>query len=196
MQYLIVLLILAVVGFFIWRRSRSKSRSADALEKRDDYGTLSMPPSPEAQIILSSMTEEENLNFRGLLGCAQEWHESVLEQRPLLFHPEGRAALWGAALSKIADHYHEIGRNDKALFFTETAWNLSKYPVFAYNAAVLRRESGDLIQAAQLFHAYLETYPGLMKSYTLMLVNPEVTANELEEMARVARARLSAMKDG
>ena len=196
MQILTVLAVLVAAGLFIWLRARSKSRATDPKEYRGDYGRLSMPPSPEAATILSSMTEEEKLNFRDLLGRLQEWHESIAEKGPLSFHPEARASLWGTALAKIADHYREIGRNDRALFFTSAAWNLSRYPVFAYNVAMLSIETGDVIHAKNLLETYLAEYRNVLTSSSLRLVNPEVTADELERLAKSARTKLAALQPG
>src|SRR5438445_742287 len=99
-----------------------------------------MAPSREAEAIASSMTQEEKVNFRDLLGRLQEWHESGVGEGPLSFHPGGRAMLWSVALGKIADHYRETNQTDKAFFFTNAAWILSNYPVFAYNAGMLSIE--------------------------------------------------------
>jgi hypothetical protein len=161
---------------------------------RDDYGTLFMPPSSEAGALLTVMTEEDKSNFADLLRHLQEWHESVAEKSPLSFHPEARACLWGVALAKIADHYREIGRNDKAIFFMSAAWNLSKYPIFAYNLAVLSTEAGDLKHAQPLLEVYLAEYRNVLTSPSLRLMEPDITAEELEDLAKSARARLDAIK--
>lgn len=168
-------------------------------DSRNDYGALYLPPSDEAKTILSSMTEEEKLNFNDLLGRLQAWHESIagtgasLRQgmRGFLLRPEIRACLWGTALAKIADHYREIGRLDRALFFSEAAWNLSRYPIFAYNAALLSQDIGDILRARTLFLTYLAEYRNALANPLLALVNPEVTPDELEQVARSARAKLA-----
>ncbi|MFI5109175.1 MAG: hypothetical protein ACHP78_10050 [Terriglobales bacterium] len=161
---------------------------------RGDYGTLSIPPSDEAKTILSSMTEEEKLNFNDLLGRLQGWHESVAETHPLHFHPAARASLWGAALAKLADHYREVGENDRALFMT-AAWTLSQYPIFAFNTALLLLsvDAGDVIHAGALLQTYLAEYRKVLTSPVLRLVNPEMTEEELEDIAKSARARLAAL---
>jgi hypothetical protein len=162
-------------------------------EDRSDYGTLLVPPSAEAGALLAAMTEEEKTNFIDLLRHLQEWHESVVKG-PLSFHPETRACLWGTALAKIADHYHEIDRNDKALFFMSAAWNLSKYPVFAFNVAVLSMAVGDLKHAQTLLETFLAKYQSVLTTPTLRLVNPDITAGQLEDYAKSARARLAKIK--
>jgi hypothetical protein len=179
-----------VMGLFSKLFGAAKSPKDD----RDDYGTLFMPPSAEAGALLAVMTEEEKSNFTDLLRHLQEWYESVAEKGPISFHPEARAGLWGIALAKIAEHYRDIGRNDKALFFTSAAWNLSKYPIFAYNVAVLSTEAGDLKHAQTLLEIYLAEYGNVLTSPSLRLMNPEITAEELEDLAKSARARLAAIK--
>ena len=136
----------------------------DTQQDRSDYGTLAMPPSAEAGALLAAMNDEERLNFTDLLGHLQEWHESIAETDQLRFHPEARAVLCGAGLANIADHYREAGRNDKALFFTSAAWELSRYPVFAFNMAVMSSEAGDVKGARTLFQAYLAEYRNVLTS--------------------------------
>jgi hypothetical protein len=161
---------------------------------RDDYGTLSKPPSAEAGAILAAMTEEEKFNFNDLLQHLQEWHESVAEKGPISFHPEVRASLWGAALSKIADHFREVGQNHKALFFMSAAWNISKYPIFAYNMALLSIGAADERHAKTLLETYLAEYRKVLTNPALMFVNPEITEDDLEDIAKSARARLATMQ--
>ena len=165
--------------------------SKGAQKDRGDYGTLAMPPSAEAGALLAAMTDEERLNFADLLRHLQEWHESVAETDQLSFHPEARALLWGAGLAKIADHYREVGRNDEALFFTSAAWKLSRYPVFAFNLAVMSFEAGDVKGARTLFQTYLAEYRNVLTSPSMRLINPNITAEELETLARSARANVS-----
>lgn len=169
--------------------------SDEISDYRGDYGPLSLPPSEEAKAILSSMTDIEKFNFGDLLSRLQGWHESVAERHPLNFHPEARASLWGTALAKIADHYREVGRNDRALFFMRAAWSLSKYPTFAYNAALLLLsvDARDIVTAGALLQTYLTEYRKILTSPVLRLVNPEVTEEELERIAQTARARLAAL---
>ena len=167
--------------------SQNKERTGDW----DDYGTLSKPPSDEANAFLSSMTGEEKLNFHSLLGLLQE---SV--PAGMILHPEARASLWGAALAKIADHYRATGRNDRALLFMETAWSLSKYPVFAFNAALLSLSvnPADVTHARTLLQTYLAEYQNVLAKPVLMLVNPEFTATQLEDVAMFAREELAALQ--
>jgi hypothetical protein len=102
-----------------------------------EYGDASVPPSAEAGSILSLMTKEEKFNFTNLLRNLQEEFESAGEKGPLKFHAEVRAALWGLAFAKIADHYRGLGQDEKTMFFMSAAWHTSKYPVFAFNIAIL-----------------------------------------------------------
>jgi hypothetical protein len=139
------------------------------------------------------MTEEESLNFKDLLQRLQGWHESVAGSGPMSFHPEARAALWGAALGKIADHYRETNRNDRALFFTWAAWHLSRYPVFAFNAGVLAMAAGDTASAEEFLRTYLAEYSKVLVTPVLRLVDPEVTKEELERLAAMARSKLGAL---
>ena len=67
---------------------------------------------------------------------------------------------------------------------------LSGYPVFAFNLAVMSSEAGDVNGARILFQTYLAEYRNVLTSPTMRLVNPNVTAEELETLARSARARL------
>lgn len=167
------------------------SPAEGSTQYRGDYGNLFVTPSVEAAEIFSSMTREEKVNFTDLLGRLQEWHEGVVERGPLSFHPKARASLWGAALGKIADHYHETGQNDRALFFATAAWNISKYPSFAYNAGVLASEEGESARGKQFLQTYLDEYPEVLTNPILRLVEPTVTADELEHRAEAARAKLA-----
>jgi hypothetical protein len=165
-------------------------------DDRSDYGTLLMPPSSEAGALLSAMTEEEKFNFTDHLQHLQEWLESEMETSPdhLSFHPESRARFWGLALAKIADHYVDIGRHDKALYFMSIAWNLSEYPIFAYNLAVLSTGAKDLKHAQILLETYLTEYRNVITNPIFRIMNPHITEGELEDLAKSARARLAAIK--
>ena len=153
-----------------------------------------MAPSREAEAIASSMTQIEQVNFRDLLRRLQEWHESEAQKGPLRFHPDARARLWGVALPKIADHYREIEQNDRALFFTNAAWILSKYPVFAFNAGILSIEVGDTDRGRQFLKTYLDEYSNILTTRIFELVAPEVTPDELERLAETARYKLAALQ--
>jgi hypothetical protein len=105
----------------------------DVTESIDEYGPVSMPPSAEAGAILAAMSEDEKVDFSELLRHLQEELESHAEKdQSVKVHFEVRAAFWGIAFGKIADHYHDIGHDDKAMFFASTAWNVSKFPIFAF----------------------------------------------------------------
>jgi hypothetical protein len=162
-------------------------------QSRGGYGSLLVPPSTEAATVLASMTEEESLNFKDLLERLQEWHESAVGKGSLNFHPEARASLWGTALAKIADHYREIGRNERALFFANAAWTLSRYPVFAFNVGILAMAAGDTSRGKNCLQTYLDEYPKVLTTPSLRLVAPEVTEEELERLAKIARSKLGTL---
>jgi hypothetical protein len=127
-------------------------------EYRGDYGNLFMPPFPEAESFLSSMTKDERLNFNQLLRRFQEWYEPEAG-RPITFHPETSAAYWGQALAKIADHYRDVEDDMRAIFFFTSAWNISKYPVFAYKAGMLSIHAAEETAAGLcLLESYLAEY--------------------------------------
>lgn len=163
-------------------------------DDRSDYGSLLMPPSAEAGAIQAAMTDEEKANFIDLLRHLQEWYDSGSEEGPVSFHPEARALLWGTALAKIADHYHSTNRPDKALFFCSTAYNLSQHPFFAYNVAMLSVAAGDLKRAQTLLETFLAHHQDMLTSPRMRLVSPDITAEELEDMAKSARAKLAWIK--
>jgi hypothetical protein len=137
------------------------------------------------------MMAEEKLNFTSLLQNLQEWHESAEKKGPIRFHADARASLWGAALAKIADHYRGVGRNEKTMFFMSAAWHISKYPIFAYNMALLSMAEGDDEHAKILLETYLAECKKVMKTPVLRLVNPEIREEKLEKLAESARAKLA-----
>ena len=158
-----------------------------------DYGTLSRPPSDEANEILSKMSQEEQLKFTDLLRGFQTLLDSKAGTPGMLFHPDIRAAVWGVALAKIADGARSMGRLLRALFFMQAAWNLSRYPVFAFHAALLACDAGDNRCASLLLQGYLAGYREVPTSPALMLVYPRTSAGELESMACSARAKLATL---
>jgi hypothetical protein len=158
-----------------------------------DYGTLSVPPSDEASTILLAMTDEERRNFNDLLDQLQKWHERAARTPGLLLHPEARACLWGAALAQIADYFRGIEQNRRALFFAGAAWNISKYPVFAFNTALLSFNEGDIRRAGNLLQKYLDCYKDIPKSATMRLVDPTITIEQLEALAETALAQIKAL---
>jgi hypothetical protein len=157
---------------------------------RGDYGNLLLPPSAEAATILWSLNEEEQVNFKGLLNCAQESYESAGQQGPVEFHPDARASLWGAALSKLADHYLENDQIGRAFFFSLSAWSISANPVFAYNSGILAIALGDVVKGKNLLQIYLDSYHSILTNTTLMIATPDFTANDFEQLATKARRRL------
>jgi hypothetical protein len=161
---------------------------------RGDYGPVRLAPSADVNAILTSMTKEERLNFDDALAHVQKWYDSGAgAQGPVSFHPEGRAALWGAALAKIADHFHHTGRDDRAFFFTDAAWKVSKYPVFAFNAGILSMAQGDYVKARSLLLAYLDGYQKVLATSSFQLIDSKITAENLELMAQNAQERLTAL---
>jgi hypothetical protein len=161
---------------------------------RGDYGDLLLPPSAEAATIFRSITEVERTNLKGLLKCAQKSYESAGQQGPITFHPEARSALWGAALSKLADHFREEGNITRALFFALAAWNISKHPIYAYNSGILARSLGDLEESKRLLNIYLDGYQSIAGTVMCALGTPEFTANDFERLAGTARRRLVELK--
>lgn len=111
-----------------------------------------------------------------------------------MLHPQARASLWGAALAKMADHFRETGHDDRALFFVGAAWNISKHPIFAFNAALLSFNAGDTMRAKSLLQDYLAAYQGVLKNSALMLASPEISSEDLETLAVSARSRLAAIE--
>lgn len=158
-----------------------------------DYGTLLKPPSNEANNLLSPMTETEKSWFTGLLEHAQKWHESEVGQAGLIFHPEARTAMWALALSKIADRYHESSDCQRALFFADAAWKLSRYPVFAFNTAVLHMALEQEEAAKPLLYSYLAEYKNIHSNSVWQFINPAITSEQLEKLADSARVRLTAI---
>jgi hypothetical protein len=161
---------------------------------RGDYGDLLLPPSAEAATILWSLNKEELLNFKGLLNCAQESYERAGQQGPVKFHPDARASLWGAALSKLADHYLDIDLTDRAFFFSMSAWSISTNPIFAYNSGILAIALGEGVKGRNLLQIYLDSYKSVITNPTLMLATPDFTADEFERLATDARKRLGELE--
>jgi hypothetical protein len=163
-----------------------------------EYGPLSMPPSAEAAATLAMMSEEDKMNFRELLRRLQEWLESHAENnQSVKVHSEGRGAFWGIAFGKIADHYRDIGRDDKAMFFASTAWNVSKFPVFAFNTGLFAFLAEDYERARTLLQTYLSEYRKILtdpKWNTFWKsTGVEWTEDELEKLAESARAKIAAI---
>jgi hypothetical protein len=162
----------------IMHRHNDSSQDANGEESQDDFGPAFMPPFEEAKTILASMTSEEKAKVYDLLQEISMWFEG--------------AVLWGIALAKLADVCNETGRNDKAAFFMKFAWALSKYPIFAWNAAVLSLETEDLSDVRALLQAYLDEYPRVLFSPTFARINPELTLDKLEHFANSARRLVAA----
>ncbi len=190
-----VVIALGAIILGIWSGMKESRKKENVPQDfRGDYGPAKLAPSADAKSILTSMTEEERSNFDDALAHLQKWYDSTAgDKGPVSFHPEGRAVLWGTALAKIADHFHQIGRDDRALFFTDSAWKLSKYPVFAFNAGILSMALGDHVKAKRLLVAYLNEYQKVLATSSFQLIDSKITTNELERMAQNARTRLSAL---
>jgi hypothetical protein len=156
-----------------------------------DYGILTVAPSDEAKALQRTMSEEEKVNLEGLLAHLQVQQDAAASTPGLLLHPDARASLWGAALANIADHYREMGDNERALFFVGAAWNISHHPIFAYNTALLSLNVGDVVRAKNLLQVYIGQYRNVLKNPTLMLAFPGVTSDELERLATSAESRLA-----
>jgi hypothetical protein len=161
-----------------------------SVDYRGDYGDLLLPPSTEAAKILWSLNDEERANFKGLLNCAQESCESAGQKGPISFHPGARASFWGAALSKLADHYLENGQTGRAFFLSLSAWSISTNPVFAYNSGILAIALGNVVEGKSLLQIYLDRYQSVLTNTTLMIATPHFTADDFGQLATKARKRL------
>jgi len=139
------------------------------------------------------MTDMEKSWFTDLLERAQKWHECAAGQTGLIFHPEARTAMWAVALSKIADGYHQSNNCEKALFFANAAWRLSKYPVFAFNAAVLHMALDQGDAARPLLYSYLAEYKNIHSNSVWEFIDPAITSEQLDKLADSARVRLTAI---
>ncbi len=64
----------------------------------------------------------------------------------------------------------------------------------ALNPGMLSIEAGDTDRGKQFLNTYLATYPTILSSPTFMLVDPEITSDELERLAETARDKLAAMQ--
>lgn len=163
-------------------------------EKLKNYGPLSIPPNEQAQRILLAMTEDERLNFSSLLRRLQEWNESQLPNHEVVFDVEARATLWGSALTQIAGHYREIEEYERGLFFASAAWQLSKHPIVAYKFALSTLDRGNVEEARHSFRTFLAEYRRALSDPKLLLANPELTEQGLEEMVQSARSLLVKME--
>ena len=159
----------------------------------DDYGDALMLPSSHAQSVLDRMTTEERFNLTDLLKRLQGWYGTDSEGREVRFHPEMRGVLWGMALAKLADHFRGAGNNKRALFFMESAWNVCRYPVFAWNAALLAIELQESTILERFLHSYLAEYPTALSNQLFTLIDPELSREKLDDYAASARAILSSL---
>jgi hypothetical protein len=168
------------------------SSSGELYQDISDYGTVDVPPSDHAMRILSAMTAEEKLNLHDVLKQLQVRMETITKTPGILLHPDKRAGLWGKAIANISDHYYQIGNQQRALFFMEAAWNLSKHPLFAVHAGLLKSRAGDLAQAKGLLENYLAEYRNV-RSVVLNSVYPFIKEEELESVAQSAREALASI---
>jgi len=184
------------------REERPALANKPATEKEEsmldtsDYGPVSMSPSKEAEVILELMSTDERSNFNDILARLQDWREKSAGQSGIIFHPEARGCLWGLALAKLAEHYMEKHLTERALFFMGAAWTISKYPVFANNAALLSISVGDNVRAKNLLQGFLSNYKAVPETQTFRLIEHQITLDELEAIAISARARLAAIESG
>jgi hypothetical protein len=154
-----------------------------------DYGTLSMPPSDDAAGILWFLTEKERTDFDDILRRRQARVDRAIGAAESFLHPEARACFWGSALAEIAASYDALGDKVRALFFMDAAWDISRYPVFAFRTALLYLsvDPKNPIRARTLFQSYLDGYRDVLSRPTQVLINPQITEAELEGLARAAR---------
>ncbi len=182
------------MGLFDKLFGRPDTRSSTSLTgagKNTDYGPTSLPPTPEAKLMRELMSAEDRLNFDGLLSRA--FHQSP----DVSFHPEMRAAFWGIALNKLADHYIEMDQTETALFYVNAAWTVSKYPVFANNAAILAIAAGDIARAKVFLLEFLRDYHNTFQQAAFGPITPSsFTVNDLDGLVAGARRRLAAIEEG
>lgn len=158
-----------------------------------DYGAALVPPSDEAMEIFARMNQEERLNLHDLLSSLQLRAETISKTPGILLHPSARASLWGQALARIGDHYHEVGNRERTLFFTGSAWNLSRYPIFGVQLALLLLTIGDVDGAKLLLESYLVEYP-TSRQNSFLIVNPFITDTQLQYLSARVRERLAAIE--
>jgi hypothetical protein len=154
-----------------------------------DYGTELVPPSEEAMLILAEISEGEKINLHALLHSLQSRMEKVSGTPGIILHPTTRACLWAQALAKISDHYYEVGNGERTLFFIESAWNLSRHPIFGVQLGVLLLKAGNVEGARYFFQNYLADYQNCLKGSN-HVVNPFITQKDLEYLAARVREKL------
>jgi len=76
------------------------------------------------------------------------------------------------------------------------AWNISRYPLYAYNIALMSIDAGDVRHAKILLQTYLAKYQKVQNTPYLMLLNDQITHDMLEDYAKSARSRLTAIESG
>jgi hypothetical protein len=153
-----------------------------------DYGPPTMPPSPDAEVARSSLTEEEKQILDSLL---REW-QSISDGS--IFHPEFRACMWGHAFCKLAEVYREKGIPERALLLMENAWRISRYPMLAYKAGLLSLSLGRRELGVTLLKEFLRCDPKTLTNAAFKLISDMdgVTADTLSGCAEIARNRISA----
>jgi hypothetical protein len=161
-----------------------------------DYGPAMMPPSHEAKMLLGRLTEKDRGGLLELLELLQADLEQGSNNAGVNLHPEARACLWGLSLAKLGDVYGEANSAEKASFFMTAAWNISRYPIFANNAALLAIANGETQRAKGLLEDYLSSYKSALANQMFTLIDPNQSAEELERLARSAELRLAAINAG
>jgi hypothetical protein len=162
-----------------------------------DYGAATMPPSREAAAIRDLMSTADKAALDDALSHMQKWMDDGSGGSGVALHPETRGCIWGVALAEIANRYRDAGTTDKAAFFMQAAWTVSKYPIFANNAALLSFALGDLQRGKQLTECFLNNYQSALTNDGFkLIINAEMNAEELDQLAANARQRLDAIHAG
>jgi hypothetical protein len=159
-----------------------------------DYGPAAMPPSREASAIRDLLSTTDKAGLDDALSHMQKWMDEGSGGSGVALHPETRGCIWGVALAEIANRYQDAGTTDKAAFFMQAAWTVSKYPIFANNAALLSFALGDRARGEELTQYFLTNYESaLTNDLFKLIINSELSAEELQRLVTNARKRLDAL---
>ncbi len=162
-----------------------------------DYGPADMPPSPDAQSIRDQMTTTDKSTFDEFLARFQWEQQKKHGDRGMALHPEARACVWGLSFFKIADVHRAAQDSQGALYYTLAAWETSRYPIYANNAALLCIAAGDNSRAKELLLAFVDQYKAsLRNSVFKMVMGDGIPPQVLENVAVSARKRISAIDEG
>jgi hypothetical protein len=77
------------------------------------------------------------------------------------------------------------------------AWEVSHYPLFANNAALLSIATGEIDRVKNLLESFLNEYKNVLKNEVFVaIIGRAVTPATLENLAMSARKRLLAIEAG